>query len=64
MAEVTLHEGETLENAIRHFKKTNQFLPELNATEQEMVRSAAADTGGLGAGEFRAVIRIYKGLLP
>jgi hypothetical protein len=52
------------ERAIRHFKKTNQFLPELNATEQEMVRSAAADTGGLGAGEFRAVIRIYKGLLP
>ncbi|HEV2679221.1 MAG TPA: hypothetical protein VGV14_01855 [Rhodanobacter sp.] len=45
---------------IRRFAETGNYPPNSTSIQQEMIRDAAADTAGLGAGQFRTVVRIYR----
>ncbi|WP_428672123.1 eCIS core domain-containing protein [Reyranella sp.] len=43
------------------YVRTGEYPPDYGIRQQEMIRDAAADTGGLGAGAYHNVVRIYRG---
>ena len=46
--------------SVAAFKKTGRFPEGSSAIQQEMIREAASDMSGLGAGEFSYSVRIYS----
>jgi hypothetical protein len=45
---------------LRRFLRTGEMDPSWNPTQREMAQNARADTTGLGAGDFRTIVRIIR----